>query len=397
MIVHFDRDTLNAAVTPAMSAVSGKNTITAIEGIRITAKEDGTVILQSFDLEKGIQCSLHADVEEPGSFILNGQKFSQIIRNMPDSITVEVRDNNQTRIYSGRSEFTLTALPGSEFPNTPLLEGDYAFSMPQCELRDAISKTIYAVASNEPRPALNGVFFRVEADRLTVAATDSYRLAVCEKEMALPSENGVVIDFPMVVPGKTVAELFKMLADDTTPVRILATRKHIIFMMDGLVFFSRLIDAEYVQFEKFIPKNPSVFVTVPCEALRSSLERASLVTEDKTLGQAKSYVRFLFEDQMLNVSAVSVSGTSMDEIPVEKEGADLKIGFNCRYLLDALRACDTEYIRIAMVSQLVSAVITPDESKYTEEELERMERKRETVGVVKEKFTHLVVPLHMKE
>lgn len=398
MIVRFDKDVLTAAVTPAMSAVSGKNTITAIEGIRITAEEDGNVILNSFDLEKGMRCTLRGEVREPGSFILNGQKFSQIIRNMPDDILIEIGENTHARISSGRSEFTINAMPGEEFPNTPVLEGDWSFSMPQCELKDSITKTLYAVANNEPRPALNGVFFRIERDKITVAATDSYRLAVCEKEIKLDTGDAEnTIESSMVVPGKTVAELYKMLSDDTSPVKIMATRKHIIFVMDNISFFSRLIDAEYVQYEKFIPKNPTIFASVYTAALRESLERASLVTEDKALGQAKSYVKFSFEENTLNVSAVSVNGTAFDEIPVEKEGGDIKIGFNCRYLLDALRVCDSEYIKIAMVSPLVSAVITADESKLTEDEIAEKEKKRTETGVTSEHCTHLVVPLHMKD
>ena len=399
MIVTFDKDILNDAVTPAMSAVSGKNTHKEIEGIRITANADGTCVLNSFDLEKGITCTVRGDVEQPGSFIINGQKLSQIIRNMPENIRIEVdKKNNQAKLTSGKSEFTISALPGEDFPNTPALEGDWSFKIPQCELRDAITKTLYAVASNEPRPALNGMLFRVRNQSIVLAATDSFRLAVCEKEMPLQNENGdSPLDLSMVVPGKTVTELLKMLSDTNAPVTIMATRKHIIFSLGWLTFFSRLIDAEFVDYEKFMPKNPCVFVSVKTAELRSSLERASLVTEDHIAGQAKSYVKFLFEGDILKVSAVSMSGTSYDEIPVSKEGADLHIGFSCRYLLDALRTCDTEYIRIAMVSQLVSIVITPDESRLSEDEIAAKEKKQKETGVLDEKFMHLVVPLHMKE
>ena len=398
MIVTFDKDILNEAVTPAMSAVSGKNTHKEIEGIRITAEADGTCILNSFDLEKGFTCKIRGDVEEPGSFIINGQKLSQIIRNMPENIRIEVDNKAQAKIISGKSEFTISALPGEDFPNTPALEGDWSFKIPQCELRDAITKTLYAVASNEPRPALNGMLFRVKDNSIVLAATDSFRLAVCEKEMDFKNETSdSPLDLSMVVPGKTVTELLKMLSDTNDPVTVMATRKHIIFSLGWLTFFSRLIDAEFVDYEKFMPKNPCVFVTVRTASLRGSLERASLVTEDRTAGQAKSYVKFTFEGDVLQVSAVSMGGTSYDEIPITKEGGDLRIGFSCRYLLDALRTCDTEYIRIAMVSQLVSIVITPDETKLTDDEIAAKEKKQNETGVKAEKFMHLVVPLHMKE
>ena len=398
MIVTFDKDILSAAVTPAMSAVSNKNTITSIEGICITAEADGTCILNSFDLEKGIRCTLTGRVEEPGSYIINGQKLNQIIRSMPEDIRIEVGDNMRARITSGKSEFTINAMPGDEFPNMPSLDGDWGFTMPQCELRDAMTKTLYAVAVNEPRPALNGIFFKIRDNRLTLVSSDSFRLAVCEKEMKFENNIGEdALDIAIIVPGKTVAELLKMLHDDTSPVSIRATGKHIMFTMDNICFFSRLIDAEYVNYEKFIPKSPATFASLPCDALRESLERASLVTEEKGAGQTKSSVKFTFEDQVLRVSAVSVNGTVNDEIPVKKTGPDLKIGFNCRYLLDALRACDTEYIKLALVSPLVSMVITADEEMLPADEIAAFEKKKENTGLLSEKYTHLAVPCHLRE
>ena len=398
MIVTFDKETLCAAVAPAMAAVSSKNTITSIEGICITANEDGTVILNSFDLEKGIRCTLCGRVEEPGSFIINGQKLYQIIRTMPEDIRIEVSEKMRARITSGKSEFTLNAMPGDEFPNMPTLEGDWGFSMPQSELRDAVNRTLYAVASGDPRPALNGLYFRIRENCLTLVSSDSYRLAICEKEMPLAdAASGDELDVSMIVPGKTVTELLKMLHDDATPVIIRATAKHIMFTMENIVFFSRLIDAEYVNYEKFIPKNPVTFASVSSEALRGSLERAALVAEEKTAGQSKSSVCFTFDGDVLNVSAVSVNGTVNDEIPVAMSGAPLRIGFNCRYLLEALRACDHEYIKLSLVSPLVSMVITPDYDRMTEEEIAAAEMKRETTGISAERYTHLAVPCHLRE
>lgn len=398
MIVTFDKETLCAAVTPTMAAVSNKNTITSIEGICITANEDGTVVLNSFDLEKGIRCTLNGRVEEPGSYIIGGQKLNQIIRTMPEDIRIEVGEKMRARITSGKSEFTLNAMPGEEFPNMPVLDGDWGFSIPQCELRDAINKTLYAVASGDPRPALNGIFFRLHDNCLTMVSSDSYRLAICEKEMVLNDViSGDALDTTMIVPGKTVAELLKMLRDDTTPVSIRATAKHIMFHMENLCFFSRLIDAEYVNYEKFIPKTPVTHATVSCEALRSSLERAALVAEEKTAGQSKSSVKFMFNDSVLRVSAVSINGTVNDEIPIEMQGPDMKIGFNCRFLLDALRACDHEYIKLSMVSSLVSMVITPDYDKLTEEEISAAAKKLESRGILAERYTHLAVPCHLRE
>ena len=398
MIVTFNKEALNAAVSPALSAVSTKNTITAIEGICIEANADGSCILSAYDLEKGIRCTLRGNVERAGSYILNGQKLAQIIRSMPSDIRIEVCENHQAKITSEQSEFTLNAMPGEEFPTMPDLRGEVGFTLYSSEMKDMIAKTLYAVAVNEPRPALNGIYFRVQKEMITVVSTDSFRLSVCKKKMNLENDvSAEDLDFSMIVPGKAVQELLKMLSDDDALVKVQTTKKHIVFNMDNICFFSRLIDAEYVQYEKFIPKNPATFVSVECDRLREALERASLVTEDKSSTQSKSYVRFSFEDQLLKVSAKAVNGAAYEEAPVEKEGPDLSIGFNCRYMLDALRVCDTKFIRIAFVSPLVSAVIRADEAKRTEDEEKAIEKKKEKRGVQKEEYTHLVVPLHMTD
>ena len=404
MKVTFDRDILNDAVTPAMSAVSSKNTIAAIEGIQIRTAGD-RCILSSFDLEKGIRCEIPAQVEEEGCYIINGAKLTQIIRSMPGSITISVGKDTVAKIRSGRSEFTLHALDGEEFPTTPMLEGDWGFTIAQCELRDMISRTSYAVASNDPRPALNGLFFRIRDNKITAAASDSFRLAVSEKTVNLSesSQENKTLDLNMIVPGKTIGELMKMLRDTEEGVRILATRKHIIFFFEKekLYFYSRLIDAQYIDYEKLIPKNATIFAEVSTSLLRESLERAALVTEDRALGQAKSHVKFHFGEDILEVSSVSANGSVFDEINIEKEGGELDIGFNCRYVLDALRAANTERIKLSLVSQLMAMVIEPaKDEECTEEKKEdgsdgaKAKKKRDT-GVESESFIFLVVPIRM--
>ena len=207
----------------------------------------------------------------------------------------------------------------------------------------------------------------------------------------------------MIVPGKTIGELMKMLRDTDEGVRILATRKHIIFFFEKekLYFYSRLIDAQYIDYEKLIPKNAAIFAEVNTSLLRESLERAALVTEDRALGQAKSHVKFHFGEDMLEVSSVSANGSVFDEICIEKEGGELDIGFNCRYVLDALRAANTERIKLSLVSQLMAMVIEPvkeeesaGEQKEDGSDGAKAKKKRDT-GVESESFIFLVVPIRM--
>lgn len=391
MKVVFEKDSLTQAIAKALSAVATSGTIKAIEGIQMIAQANGDVTLNSFDLEKGIRCTIKATVKEEGSFIINAQRLSQILRVMPSPIEIDIDAAGHTKIHSGLSEYTLSALPGSDFPNTPMLEGDWGFTMQQGQLRDMIAKTIYAVANNDPRPALNGMLFRIENERIVLVSSDSFRLSICEKQLDLKKESfeNKDLSLSMVVPGKTVSELYKLLADNEKPVRILATNKHIIFIFGNTFFFSRLINTSYIEYEKFIPKNPKTFVIADRMELLESLERVALVCEEKGQGKSKGAVACKFEsDGRLMLSSTSQSSSVYDEVTIEIEGESLEIGMHCRYLIDALRAADTERIRISLVSPLVSIVMEP---LYRQED----EKAWKKQGIAKESFLFLVVPVRL--
>lgn len=389
MHVVFDKEILMSAIQPAMSAVSTKSTSTAAEGIKITAQKDGDCIINSFDMDKGIICRIKGDVEIEGSYIINGQKLSQMIRNMPGSITIDVNEKCQAKITSENSRFTVSALPGDEFPNMPALEGDWGFVIEEWQLKDMLNKTLHAVAVSDPRPALNGIFFQIQNNQMTMVSSDSFRLAIAQKKTTVKNLTEGELNQKVIVPAKTATELMKMIGDTTDEITVLATRKHIIFKKENLCFFSRLIDAEYIEYRKFLSKNITSTVTLKKEEFLESLERASLVTEDRSLGQAKSYVKCSFDGNVLSVSSDSTSSSIYDQITMQNSCEKMEIGFHCRYLLDALRAADTEYINISLVSPLSPILIEPVKSEEEEKEKEEKEKKAD--------FIFLVVPIRMKE
>ena len=225
-----------------------------------------------------------------------------------------------------------------------------------------ITHTAFAVSVNDTRPALNGSFFKIEGGNVTVVSCDGNRLAIkqchCEMEKINMDEEP---SMKFILPGKSLTELTKLLSDNEETVSVKLGRKHAIFFLNGYFFFTRLIEEEYVDYERYIPKTSRIFVTIACDPFIRSLERASLVTEDRTMGQAKSTLICLFEDDLLKIQSNSVTGSVYDEIPIEKTGEDLKIGFNCRHLLDALRACDVDTIKVSLTTALMSMVIQPAE------------------------------------
>ncbi len=380
MKVIFQKSELIKALAPAMGSVSTKNTITAIEGIMINTDKE-KCILYSYDLEKGVRIEVPAVISEEGSYIINANKLNQIIRLMPEgNITIEVDSKNIAKIYSGKAEFELHALPGSDFPNLPELSGDMGFSIKFEELKKMITKTSFAIAQNDHRPALNGAFFIIKDDRIKVVTCDGNRLAIRENTVEIENKFGEdKLDISFIIPGKTLNELIRIAPDEEEKITLLLTRKHIVFVMGDFIFFSRLIDNEYIDYQRFIPKSNKTFVTIDPEQFITCLERASLVTEDRTMGQTKSPVKCSYEGDLLKISSVSVSGRVYDEIQIEKEGEDLTIGYNCRYLLDALRGCDTDKIKISMSGPLMSTVLEPVDDSASE------------------RFLLLVLPVKMKE
>lgn len=378
MNIVFEKSALCEAIAPLMGAVSTKNTYAAVEGILITTEGPESCSFTSFDLDKGFYTTIDARVEEEGSFIINGTKFNQIIRMLPDGeVRISVDNRFTARIKGGNSEFELNALGGEEFPSIPEFKGDHKFKVEQGVLREMIADTVFAVAQNEGRAVLNGSFFSIINNDIKVVACDGNRLAIREQACELSSENEVNVKF--ILPGKAVLELLKNLKDNDDEVSVFVSRKNAVFTMNGYTFFTRLIEGEYLEYERFIPKESKIFVTLNTEQYIKSLERASLVSEDKSMGQARSYVKCSFMGDKLKITSASANGRAYDEVDIAKDGEDLEIGFNCKFLLDALRACGTEEVMLALNTALSCMVIRPAEAQPDGD------------------YLYLVLPIRMKD
>ncbi len=364
MKITFNKEVLEAAVQDSLCAVSDKNTIPAIEGIRFRTEKEGYCSLTTYDLEKGFRTEIPCQFTEKGNYIINAQKLSRIIKIMPgDFIDLYIDEKNVCEITSGKARFELHALDGEVFPSLPELSGERGFSIEAGTLKKMLSQVLFAVATTEQRPMLCGTFFDVKNGKLKLVACDGNRLAVREKDCELLNKNkdGSDLDLSFIIPGRTLNQLFKLITDEEEPISFYLGRKHVIIRFESKTFFSRLIDSEYIDYERVVPKSPKVNVSVRRMDLIAALERASLVTEDRMLGQAKSCVRCEFSGDALYVSSVSVTGSVYDEVPVEKEGDDMVIGFNCRYLLDALRAADGDVVTIDLSSPLISIILKAKE------------------------------------
>ncbi len=357
-----DKKTLLSMVIPAASAASNKTTLPALEGLLFTLKGD-TLTICGYDLEKGVRTMGTVMPMQEGAVIINAQKITSIIRNFPDGdICIESDDRNMVRITGGMSDFSIHGVTAEVYPSLPELGGENAFNISRALMKDIINSTVFAVAQSEARPILTGELFMIENRTLTVVALDNFRLAMREeKNCVFDNDN----KFSFVVPGKALSDLTKLLDDSDEPLRVEFTAKYIIFKIDDTVFFSRLLEGEYLDYRRALPTQNRIFATIDKADFIESAERASLLVDEKL----RTPLRCKFEDNILNISCNTQYGSVNDNLRIKKEGDDIEIGFNNRYLLDALRACRDDKIVASLSTPLMSMMIEPAEkdenSSYT--------------------------------
>ena len=377
MKIIFNRTTVSAAVAPLMYAVSGKSTLSAADGILIEAKIPDTCVLTTFDLEKGVRICVEAKVIEEGSFIINAQKFNQTLRVMDgEEITLTVDEKLVASIVSGKSSHKMIALPASDFPAIPDLVSDRSFIISQSVVKKMLSQVAFAMGNNDQRQVLNGTFVKIDDDSITMVACDSFKLAKCRRRTELANKNtngNAHLDYAFIVPSKTVADLQRLLEDDDEALtQIYVTRKHIVFVIGEITFFSRLVDGQYIDYNRIIVTNHPINTVAYKDALLSSLERAALITEEKIAGSVRAHVKLDFSEDLLRISAISAAGSTYDEVSIDHTGDDLVIAFNNRFLIDGVRACDSERIRMTMSSPLGSMNITPEDNDYEQNGAEEL-------------------------
>ncbi len=373
MKITFNRQKMSEAIMPLMCAVSGKSTLSASEGILIDAVAPNTCTMTTFDLEKGMRIIVEVEVEEEGSYIINAQKFSQTLKVMSgEYVTLTVETNLSALFECGRSTHRTGSIKGSDFPEIPNLTTEKGFVIGQARLKRMLSKTSYAMAYNDPRQVLNGCFIKTEGDNLSVVSCDGFKVAKCSCRAKISELDGSDkgTDFSFIMPVKTVNEFVKLLSDDEEDmVTVYMSHKNIVFSFDGLIFFSRLITGEYIDYNRIILKNHKIIVKTNKDELMGALEKAALITEERVPGAVRSPVKFEICENVLKVSANSSAGRIYDEVAIEHEGDDLSISFTNKFFLDSLRSCGADRVKISFSTALSTVNIEPEEELEDAEEL----------------------------
>ena len=338
-------------------AISGKTTIPALEGIYIRAAGEG-LELTGYDLEVGIQTSIPANVREEGSIVLNAKVFCEILRKLPsDHLEIECDSRYLASITAGESRYRINGMGAEEYPELPSITGGVPLPVPLGTLKDMIRQTIFAVAVNpDTKPIHTGVKFEIRPGELRLAAIDGFRLAIRREAIDYEGE-----ELNFVVPPKALGELLKMGGDAETNVAVSVGRRHIVFDIGSYHMVSRLLDGEFMNYSAAIPTSFKTEAAADTGMLIGAIERISLIITEKI----KSPIRcdILPEEGRLEFSCATGVGTARDSVGADIAGESFEVGFNNRFLLDALRACDTDQVRMHFNGAVQPVVIVPPEGE----------------------------------
>lgn len=342
---------LNEACQNIQRVVTTKTTIPAAEGIFLQA-EDGKLKLTGYDMEVGIKTTLDIKVEEVGSIVLNAKILCDILRKLPaETVQIEADERQLCVIRSGETEYKLVGIAAEDYPELPTVMETNPILMDSSLLENMVRQTIFSVSTNENKIVHTGVKFEVSHNLLSLVAVDGFRLALRTEEIKYEGK-----DCSFVVPAKTLTEVVKLLAGSEV-VQLNVAERHIIFSVGSYSVISRLLDGDFLDYHAAIPKNHSTLVTINVRAFIDSIERTSLIITDRF----KSPLRCVFDENTIKVSTTTSLGSANDRIPAKIDGERVEIGFNNRFLLDALRACNLEEAVITLNGPLSPITIVPPE------------------------------------
>lgn len=342
---------LQNAINTASRAVSAKTSIPALEGLLLVAK-NGQLTISGYNMQTGIRTHLAADITEEGELVLNSRLFGDIIRRMPDDVVTFISDEKLlVRLICGDADFDIMALSAADFPDLPEVEEKNSVSLPENTLKEMIQQTSFAVSTNEARPVHMGSLFEISDSGLTVVSVDGFRLAM--RKETLEKTEGAAFSF--VAPGTALNEVEKICSDREALMTITLGERHILFEVGETELICRRLEGEFLDYKNAIPRRNPISVVVDTKMLLESLDRVSVVISEKL----KSPVRCVFENDRVLLFAKTANGEAKDICRIAGDGRDLEIGFNNRYLMDALRYAPSDSVKIELNTGISPAIIVP--------------------------------------
>ena len=342
-----------------------------LEGILIQTN-DNEIKLTTYDLEIGIEYVMECDVKEQGSTVVNAIMFSEIIRKLPDTeIYISINDKNLLEIECEGSLYKLATMNPEEFPELPKIEVENSIELEQGVLKNMIRKTIFAVSQEESRPIFTGCLFEIENNKLSLVCVDGFRLAL--RSMFLNKQSN---DFKAVIPGKTLNEVNKIIADSFEVVKIGVAKNQALFEMDNCKVVTRILDGEFLNYKNVIPSNWETRVRVNKNQVQNSFERISLISASTVEKEKKYPVKVQVDIGKVIISCTNQTGDAKEELFVSTEGKNLEAGFNPKYFLDSLKVVEDEEVFVEFGTSISPCLIKSTENND---------------------YTYMILPIRLKE
>lgn len=356
MKLSFTKSDLLNGINIVMKAVPSKTTMPILECILVDAKNN-EIKLTANDMELAIETTVSGMILEPGRTAIDAKLFSEIVRKLPDSeVIIEADSNDNIMIRCEKAKFNISGKNGDDFAFMPVMEKRDHICVSQFTLKEVIRQTIFSIAANENNKLMTGELFEIDGNSLQVVSLDGHRISIRNVELKDTYDRKKV-----VVPGKTLIEISRILpGEKDSEVYIFFGKNHILFEFDQTVVMSRLIEGEYFKIEQMISSDFETKVTINKRDLLDSIERSILLVRESD----KKPIIINIKDDNMEISMNSVIGSMREDMAVHKTGKDIMIGFNPRFLMDALRVIDDEDINIYMVNSKAPCFIRDDEQSY---------------------------------
>lgn len=353
------RDKLSEAVNVVSKAASVKSTITALEGIKAEVK-DGKIKMSAYDFNVAISAVFDANTVENGTIIFPAKLFSDIVRKLPggEDVYIEADDSYQIKISCGGTVFNIMGVSPQDFPEIPSVLDENRVELTVSAFKRLIKHTVYAASQTDLKPILTGILFEINDSESFISAVglDQYRLSL--KRESFEYKSGDINKF--IVPAKTLKELLNILPEESeNNIRICVSEKNVMFCYDNFVMISRTLEGEFLDYRKVIPADFKFKVRVKTRELRSMIDRAALITSNAI----KSPIRCDFDFDMVKISTASNIGKFTEVINVPNFAEKLTVGFNNKFMLEALSACDADEILIRLCTELTPIILEPVEGE----------------------------------
>jgi len=357
MKLTFSREALLSGINIVSKAVPSKTTMTILECILIDAT-DNIIKMTANDMELGIETIAEGTIHKKGKVALDAKLFYEIVRKLPNSeVTIEIDDKFNTLITCEKSKFTIQGKSGEDFVYLPYIEKNKYLSLSQYTLKEVIRQTIFSLSLADNNKLMTGELFEVNENILKVVSLDGHRISI--RNITLKDNYD---DIKVIVPGKTLNEISKILLEDNSKeVLLFFTDNHILFEFDNTVVVSRLIEGEYFKIDQMLSSDYETKVAINKKELLDCIDRAILLVKEND----KRPIIMDISDDVMQLNLNSIIGSMNEDISINKTGKDIKIGFNPKFLMDALRVIDEEEITIYLVNYKAPCFIKDKDDRYT--------------------------------